>query len=173
MNGLDYSRHDGEAAITMMDDIADLYIDAHSGNPGEEDELFSRPSFISRTGSQARKPGFELVTATSDGALTGFSFGYPIPAGQWWSECTPPPRDVLDSAKFAVIELDVRQGLRGQGVGKRLLGTLLDGRAEKFATLAATPGSPAHAMYLRWGWSTAGEFCTPPVMDAMIIALRG
>jgi GNAT superfamily N-acetyltransferase len=171
MNGPDYRRHDGEAAITMMEDIADLYIDAHSANPDEEDELFSRPSFIARTGSQARKPGFELVTATSDGALAGFSFGYPIPAGQWWSECTSPPQEVLDSAKFAVIELDVRQGLRGQGVGKRLLGTLLDGRAETFATLAATPGSPAHAMYLRWGWSKAGEFRTPPVMDAMIIAL--
>jgi GNAT superfamily N-acetyltransferase len=131
------------------------------------------PQLHRRTGSQARKPGFELVTATSDGALAGFSFGYPIPAAQWWSDCTPPPREVLDSAKFAVIELDVRQSWRGEGVGKELLGTLLDGRAEKFATLAATPGSPAHAMYLRWGWSKAGEFCTPPVMDAMIIGLGG
>lgn len=161
----------GETAA-ILDDLASAYIDAHSGNPGEDHELFSRSSFISRTSSQAQKPGFELVAAFSGSALVGFSFGYPFREGQWWSDCTPPTREVLDASKFAVIELGVRRGFQGQGIGKRLLEELLSNRTEKFATLAATPGSMAHAMYLRWGWHTVGVFETPPVMDAMIIAMK-
>lgn len=165
-------RRSGEQTVAMMDDIVSIYIDAHSGNPDEDDELFSRSSFISRTDSQARKPGFELVTAISDGDLVGFSFGYPFPAGQWWADCSPPSREVLDSSKFAVIELDIRREFQSQGIGRRLLEGLLSGRTEKFATLAATPGSRAQAMYIRWGWNTVGVFETPPIMDAMLIAMR-
>ena len=171
MTGLALIRHDGDETAAMLEEIADLYTDAHAGNPGEDDELFSRASFLARTTSQARKPGFELVTATSDGTLAGFSFGYTIPAGQWWAECPPPPREILDSPKFAVIELDVRPARQGQGIAKKLLQALLDGREEKFATLAATPDSPAQAMYLRWGWITIARFDTPPVMDAMLTPL--
>jgi GNAT superfamily N-acetyltransferase len=88
-------------------------------------------------------------------------------------DCTRPAREVLDAKKFAVIDLAVRRDFQGKGIGKRLLGELLSGRTETFATLAATPGSMAHAMYIRWGWHTAGVFETPPVMDAMLIALKG
>ena len=172
MTGPALARHDGETTAAMLEEIADLYTDAHAGNPGEDDELFSRASFLTRTTSQARKPGFELVTASSDDMLAGFSFGYTIPAGQWWAECPPPPREVLDSPKLAVIELDVRPTWQRQGIAKKLLQMLLDGRAEKFATLAATPDSPAQAMYLRWGWTTVARFDTPPVMDAMLIRLE-
>jgi|SRR5215469_4633086 len=165
-------RHSGGQTVTMLDDLASTYIDAHSVNPDEHDELFSQSSFISRTNIQARKPGFELVTAVSNSSLVGFSFGYTFPAGEWWADSTRPTQDVLDASKCAVIELDVRRAFQGQGIGKRLLRELLSGRAEKFATLAATPGSMAHAMYIRWGWHTVGVFETPPVMDAMLIALK-
>lgn len=166
-------RRSGEQAGAMIDDIASAYIDAHSGNPDEDDDLFSRSNFISRTSSQVRKPGFDLVAAISDGVLVGFSFGYPFHEGQWWSDCTPPVVEVLNAPKFAVIELAVRRDFQGQGIGKRILGELLSGRTESFATLAATPGSMAHAMYIRWGWHTVGVFETPPIMDAMLIALAG
>jgi GNAT superfamily N-acetyltransferase len=165
-------RCSSEQTVAMMDDIASIYTDAHSGNPDEDDELFSRPSFITRTKSQARKPGFELVAAISNGSLIGFSFGYSFPAGQWWTDCTPPTQEVLDAAKFAVIELDVRRKFQSQGIGKRLLEELLSERSEKFATLAATPGSKAQTMYIRWGWQTVGVFETPPIMDAMLVAMR-
>ena len=147
--------HTGGQVLAMLADIADLYIAAHSGNPGESDELFSRPSFVTRTSEQAREPGFDLVTATVDSTLVGFSFGYLFGPGRWWADCTPLPQDVLTSSKFAVIELDVRKDYRGQGLGRKLLEELLKGRPEQFATLAATPGSQAHWMYLRWGWHKA------------------
>lgn len=164
-------RHSGEQAVAMLEDLAGTYIDAHAGNADEDDKLFSRPSFISRTNNQAQRPGFELVAAVSDGALVGFSFGYPFAPGQWWADCTPPSQEVLETSKFAVIELDVRRRFQSRGIGKRLLGELLSGRTEKFATLAATSGSIAHAMYIRWGWHKVGVFETPPAMDAMLIAI--
>ena len=66
-----------------------------------------------------------------------------------WSDSTPPPGEVLESSKFAVIELDVRRSHRGQGLGGKLLEKLLEDRPEKYATLAAIPNSLAHGMYVR------------------------
>lgn len=171
MTEITFERHSGKQALANLEDMADLYIDARSESPDEHDEMFSRPSFIARTDKQARETGFELVTANSDAGLVGFSFGYTFRPGVWWGDATPPPREILDSGKLAVIELDVRKSYQRQGIGKRLIQELLAGRKEKYATLAATPDSPAHSMYLRLGWHKIGEFVTPPVMDAMIIPL--
>lgn len=165
-------RLSGEQTRAVLDDIADVYIDAHSGNADEDDEMFSRPSFISRTESQAQMAGFELITATSENTVIGFSFGYQFSPGQWWSDCTPPTQEILDSTKFAVIELSVRRGCQGRGIGKKLFTELLAHRDEDFATLAATPGSQAYAMYERWGWNRVGTFETPPIMDALGIRLK-
>jgi hypothetical protein len=173
MTEIIFERHSGEQMPAMLEDITDLYMEIHSENPDEHDELFSRPSFTARTNSQARKAGFEVITATSGDILVGFSFGYPFPPGQWWADCTPPTYEVLDSSKFAVIELDVRRTYRRKGTGKKLLEELLSGRSEKFATLAATSGSMAYAMYIRWGWRKVGLFETPPVMDALLVPLKG
>lgn len=173
MTEVTLERHSGAQMLAMLEGIADLYDEIRSEDPSESDPLFSRASFVARTGSQAREPGFELITAIAAGTTAGFSFGYPFPPGGWWADCPPPPQEVLSSSKFAVIELDVRKSHRGQGLAKRLLENLLAGRPEKYATLAATPGSQAHAMYLRWGWYKAGVFETPPVMDALLVRLPG
>ena len=46
---------------------------------------------------------------------------------------------------------------------------LLSDRPEPYATLAATVGGDAHAMYLRWGWYIVGRFTDdPPIMDALV-----
>lgn len=164
-------RLSGAQMLARLGAFADLYDEIHSEDPSETDPMFSRPSFVDRTKTQAQAPGFELVTARAGEVLAGFSFGYPFPAGKWWADCPPPPRGILKARKFAVIELDVRQTYRGRGLSKILLTELLAGRAEEYATLAATPGSQAHAMYLRWGWHTAGQFETPPVMEAMVLPL--
>lgn len=166
-----YERRSGAQTLDMLDDIADLYDEIRSEYI-ERHDIFSRASFVTRTDSQARKPGFDLITAASHGLLAGFSFGYPIPSGDWWSECSPPPPDVLNSAKFAVIELDVRKEYRRRGIGKRLLDMLLGSRDEKFATLACLRGSSAQAMYERWGWYKVATFEDLPPMDAMLIPLE-
>jgi GNAT superfamily N-acetyltransferase len=153
----------------MLEEIADLYVEIRS-EYAEQQEIFSRPSFIARTDGQARKEGFELVTVTSRGGLVGFSFGLPILPGSWWADCTPPSPEIIDASKFAVIELDVRKEYREQGIGKKLLGELLGARGEEFATLASIPESPAHAMYIRWGWRKIGVF--DDSMDALLIPLR-
>jgi GNAT superfamily N-acetyltransferase len=171
MTEVTLERHSGAQMLARLDAFADLYDEIHSEDPTETDPMFSRPSFVARTTQQAQEPGFELVTARTGDVLAGFSFGYPFPAGRWWADCPPPPSDVLSARKFAVIELDVRKTHRGQGLSKILLTELLAGRTEEYAILAATPGSQAHAMYLRWGWYTAGQFETPPVMDAMVLPL--
>jgi ribosomal protein S18 acetylase RimI-like enzyme len=168
-----FERHSGEQALAMLEEITDFYEEIHSEDADDEShELFSRPTFITRTTNQALTRGFELVTARLNDALVGFSFGYPLSPGRWWGECTPPPEEVLASSKFAVIELNVRKADRRQGIGKKLIDELLAGRPEKFATLATITGSTANAMYLRWGWYKVGFFLTPPPMDALVIPLR-
>jgi GNAT superfamily N-acetyltransferase len=169
LSELAYNQHSGQQALAMLDEIADLYVEIRSEYT-EHLEIFTRPSFIDRTNDQARGAGFKLVTVTSSDDLVGFSFGLPIPPGSWWSECTAPPPEVLDASKFAVIELDVRKEYRRQGIGKKLLGELLGDRGEEFATLASIPESPAHAMYIRWGWRKVGVF--DDSMEALLIPLK-
>jgi ribosomal protein S18 acetylase RimI-like enzyme len=173
MTDIRFKRHSGDQTLAMLAEITAFYEEVHAEDADDEShELFSRPTFIARTVSQAQTKGFELVTATSNELLVGFSFGYPLSPGRWWGECTPPPEEVLASYKFAVIELNVRKAFRRQGIGKKLLDELLAARPEKFATLATITGSTANAMYLRWGWYKVGVFLTPPPMDALVIPLR-
>lgn len=169
MSELVYKRHSGERMLAMLEDITNLYVDIRSENPDEQYDIYSRSSFVERTTNQARKPGFELVAATLNGFLVGFSFGYPLPPEAWWGDCTPAPQDVLGSSKFAVIELDVHKSYRRQGIAKKLLDMLLGDRTEKFATLAVIPGSIADDMYKRWGWYKIGEFTDS--MEALVIPI--
>jgi GNAT superfamily N-acetyltransferase len=157
--------------IAMLDNVADLYAEIHSGSPEYDYPMYSRPGFLTRTSNQARQPGFELVSMTEDGVLAGFSFGYSFPPGKWWDNCTQMPDNIRDTSKFAVIELDVHSPYRGRGLSRKLLNELLGNRTENYATLAAIPGSQAHSMYLRWGWYKVGEFPNPPVMDALVLPL--
>jgi GNAT superfamily N-acetyltransferase len=171
MSEIMLSRHTGDGALKLLGDLAALYDQVHSERPGDLDPLFSHENFMARTTSQARQEGFVLITARQGILLAGFSFGYPFGRGTWWSDCTPPRQDILGATKFAVIELNVRNEYRGHGLGKNLLNELIADRPEAYATLAAVPGSTAHAMYLRWGWYKAGFFTTPPAMDAMVVPL--
>jgi GNAT superfamily N-acetyltransferase len=174
MTDMAFEHHSGEQALTMLDEIADLYAEIHSENSYHADALFSRSSFVVRTENQAVREGFDLVTARTRGKLAGFSFGLPFSRGGWWADSESPAEDVLGASKFAVIELDVERAYRGKGLGKRLLETLLASRGEDFATLAAMTESSAYTMYIRWGWSKVGEIGGEgPVMDALLIPLRG
>ncbi|MFD0657634.1 GNAT family N-acetyltransferase [Thermocatellispora tengchongensis] len=120
-------------------------------------------------------PGSIWSRPKMDRLWPGSRSGSPWQPSGGGAASTPPPAKVAGVPKLAVIELILRKPYRGQGIGKRLLSTLLDGRAELYATLLSHPEAPAHALYERWGWEVAGT-CRPapdaPVMDIMILARK-
>ncbi|GLZ08738.1 hypothetical protein Acsp03_62040 [Actinomadura sp. NBRC 104412] len=163
--------HGGEAP-QMLDELAGVYVPVYAEPPYNSAPKFSRRRFEDRTRSQMRAPGFRLVTARDGGRLVGFAFGFTMPAGSWWGNASAPPGEVLQERKFAVIELILDREHRGRGTGGALLDKLLEGRAERWATLAAVIGADAYAWYLRRGWRKVAEFrAEPPYSDALVLDL--
>jgi GNAT superfamily N-acetyltransferase len=147
------NRLGGNELDTVFDEIAALYVVAYDepqvpGTVGHIDE------FTQRTRDQATRPGFTLITARdSAGTLAGFSFGYRFEPGQWWRDSPQPPTDILEQVKFAIIELVVREDARGQGLSRRLIQAVTEGRPEPFATLWSDPKDLARSIYDHWGWT--------------------
>lgn len=168
------SAHDRSEALDVLDELADLYEQVYAEPPYNAGPKFSRARFLDRTRDQVLASGVRLLTVRRGPDLVGFAFGFSMMPGAWWANASPPPREVLDADKFAVVELVVSRPERGQGLGRRLLDGLLAGRAERFATLAAVVEADAYGMYLRWGWEKVGEFrVEPPFSDALVLPLRG
>ncbi|NDU77542.1 GNAT family N-acetyltransferase [Actinomadura sp. DSM 109109] len=167
------SAHDRSDALDVLDELADLYEQVYAEPPYDAGSKFSRARFLDRTRGQVLASGFRLLTARRGPVLVGFAFGFSMMPGAWWANASPPPREVLDADKFAVVELVVGRPERGLGLGRRLLEGLAE-RPERFATLAAVVEADAYGMYLRWGWEKAGEFrVEPPFSDALVLPLRG
>lgn len=167
---------DGAALMAMLDEVTDLYRVIRAAGPHASSPLYSRDAFVSRTTAQAGRPGFAATWARAGDELVGFAFGFQMPAGGWWGgNPTMPPPEILDQPKFAVIELNVREDQRGQGIGRRLLDALLAGRPEPYAILTTGPDEPARQMYARWGWrqvGTAQHTPDAPLMDQLVLDLK-
>jgi GNAT superfamily N-acetyltransferase len=151
---LEFRRYDGSGALAMLDTLTEVYLAGYAGEPDAGDPLYSRQAFTERTTRQAREDGFALLTGSVDGELAGYTFGCPQAPGQWPSgPCDPePPAGIVQSARFFVVELIVRQPFRGRGYARVLMDGLLAGRPEPFAALTANPDRFPRDMYLRWGW---------------------
>lgn len=172
-----FHRGDGVAAAAMLDEMADLYREVYAEPPYNSGPLWHEDAFRDRTRRQVDARGFACVWARHDSFyLAGFAFGFTMPRGAWWSgvSADPPPDEVLAGEKFAVIELIVARPWRGRGVGRQLLGMLLEGRREPYAMLTAVPDAPARQIYDHWGWRQAGRAqhtADAPVMDQLILEL--
>lgn len=132
--------------------------------------------FVERMNSQLGHPHFRLIAAFDDDQVAGFSYGYQFPTDRWWRGArTNPPDDVAAGTKFAVIEIVVDRPFRGQRIAKQLMDQLLMDQIENWGVLLAKPGSLAHGMYQRWGWTIVGEVQSYPhwpVDDALVINLN-
>ncbi|MFC9976175.1 GNAT family N-acetyltransferase [Spirillospora sp. NPDC127200] len=172
MPDIDFQALDGHRTLDVLDDLADLYVRVHTEPPYNSAPKFSRDRFVDRTREQAMASGFALITGRCDGELVGFAFGFSMMPGAWWANASPPPAKVLRASKFALVEFVVAKAWRGQGAGRHLLGALLEGRAEEYATLAAVVDADAYGLYLRWGWRKVAEFrVEPPYSDALVLPL--
>ncbi|MFI7642936.1 GNAT family N-acetyltransferase [Nonomuraea sp. NPDC049400] len=163
-----------EAVLSKL--YADTYETIYSEPPYNLSPPYTQAQFVERSASQAQRPGFELVSAEDGPDLAGFCFGLTFEPGRWWRGATSEaPADVLDFPKLAIIELILLKEYRGRGLGKQLMDELLADRVEQYATLAAHPDAPAHAMYERWGWRIVGKSQPAPdgpALDIMVLDLR-
>jgi ribosomal protein S18 acetylase RimI-like enzyme len=143
--------------LRRLDDVVSVYGEAM----GYRAELLqTRRGYI---GAHARRAGFRAVaTLTTDGRLAGFGYGYTSGPGQWWHDQV---RSALDDAErrrwlthcFEVVELHVRPGAQGHGVGARQLRALL-AMADGETVLLSTPeadeqASRAWRLYRRFGFA--------------------
>ncbi|MEU4832327.1 GNAT family N-acetyltransferase [Streptosporangium sp. NPDC023615] len=176
MTDIEYRCLTGEAAAEVLnEEYVGLYQENYSEPPYLSGPLYSTDRYAERTGRQVKSPGFVLVSARSGPTLVGFSFGLTFEADRWWGgETTPPPAEIANSRKFAVIELNVRRGYRRVGIGRRLLETLLAQQDAPYATLLSDPQAPAYDMYRRWGWKVIGPVRPAPdarPYDALVLEL--
>jgi GNAT superfamily N-acetyltransferase len=175
---LEISRHTGEDAWTMRDELVDVHADARTDLLGQP--FYTPERFAERLENYVRAPGFDLVAGRLDGQLIGYAFGSPLPVNTaWWDgleDATDPDIAVETPRRtFAFRELLVRRTHQRRGYAQRLHDELLLHRPEERATLLVRSDNPARALYLRWGWYTVGfmrPFPDSPHFEAMVKPLR-
>jgi ribosomal protein S18 acetylase RimI-like enzyme len=134
----------------------------------QERTLPGREAIMER---HAASPGFRGLTASIDGQLAGFTYGFHGETGQWWhdmvaaalatrSGLTAPPGEGTGPGRtgpggwlddsFEVAELHVLPLRQGNGIGRALLLSLTDGRPERTAVLS-TADAPTRARRLYRG----------------------
>lgn len=129
-------------------------------------------------------PGFGLVLAHAGDELVGFAYGRTLAMDtKWWDNFLEPvPAEVTTERPdrtFAVIDFGVQRSWRGQGLGRRLLDTLLADRPEERATLAVEPAADnSQGFYRHLGWQLVGrlrgaEGDTAPFFDIYALPLLG
>lgn len=108
------------------------------------------------------QPDFRGLLARSErGDPVAMTFGVRSRPGMWWHdrvahEVGKDHPALVDA--FAVVELAVREGWRGQGLGARLLAALLASQPCARAVLsAAATNHGAQRFYLRHGWTYMHE----------------
>ncbi|NJP32039.1 GNAT family N-acetyltransferase [Micromonospora thermarum] len=143
-----------EEAQPLVDQLVDIYLDAHA-NDGP---LYNAERYRKQLAAHMPWPGWELVTATVDGDLVGYIYGFPLaPDTRWWDGIQEPvPAGFTEETgqrTFAVSELLVRRAWQRRGIARALHDELMSSRTEERATLLVRPDNVvALQAYKRWGW---------------------
>jgi ribosomal protein S18 acetylase RimI-like enzyme len=109
------------------------------------------------------RPGFSLVVGREDGDIVGLAWGYVGDRGQYWSDWVSSgvPASVAREwigGHFEVAELLVAPDHRRHGVGRSLLGALLERTTASRALLTVRDSAlAAHALYASSGWIAIGR----------------
>jgi ribosomal protein S18 acetylase RimI-like enzyme len=122
-----------------------------------------RPEFVVQRRqimqSHVTRPGLVAVLARAEGDLVGFGYGYRGRDGDWWHDVVagalgrPRAREWLTDS-FELAELHVHPDWHGQGIGRRILTTVLDSAVGRTVVLSTHDReSPARRLYRSVGFT--------------------
>jgi ribosomal protein S18 acetylase RimI-like enzyme len=168
--GLRLVRWSARDLSAHLDEVMAVYAEA-MGYPRSVTE--SRRGFVA---SHAHREGFRAVaTVDPAGRVAGFSYGYSSHPGQWWHEqvrsglvaehgSTDYSSWFADA--FELVELHVRPGHQGRGLGQGQLLALLAGLPHHTVLLSTPEGqSRAWRLYGRMGFQDVLRHYTFPGDD--------
>ncbi len=135
------------------DDVLDVYAEAMDVPSGT---ARARRGIVN---THLQQDGLRAVAAQdAQGRLVGIAYGYLGAPGQWWHDQVRAAVSDEQAAEwleasFEVCELHVRPAHQGTGLGRALLGQLLDGVPARTAVLT-TPDADTRArrFYRAGGW---------------------
>jgi GNAT superfamily N-acetyltransferase len=157
-------RHDSDA-LRIVDGLSALYARVFSAPPWNkahpEGVTGLAAGFARRMRHDVNRPGFRLLVTGTAPDLTGFASGWITQAPFRTDRAYPKAAANLGAQRveellvgaFEVDELAVRAGMRGTGLGRRLLGELIADAPDGRAWLLTWRGAPdTVAFYRRIGW---------------------
>ncbi len=107
----------------------------------------------------AGRQGFRaVVDLETTGMLAGFAYGYRGAPGQWWHDLVAEALGPLASERwlppghFELVELHVRRGLWGRGIGGRLHDALLAAEPGPAVLSTQQDNKRALSLYAGRGW---------------------
>ncbi|WP_240634403.1 MULTISPECIES: hypothetical protein [Streptomyces] len=155
----------------LREDLADLYVESSTTEPGEE--FSGRQEFLSRLERDVQLPGFDMLVAEAQ-SLTGCVFGFPVPRdGSWWEGFDGPMPQNLEQLTasghvFAILETVVHPHQHAHGLARRLQERLLaDHQSSLGVTLVDQSARSACAAFKDWGWQEAGQIHRLPGPTAL------
>lgn len=142
-----------------VDDVVAVYkaafLDLFESNP----DRAARDRQVHVGGHLARDDIRGAMALDPAGTLVGFCYAAPGRPGSWWHDVVtravgPTLAEEWLSDVLEVVELHVRPAHQGDGLGRRLLRTVLDGASQRTTALSALddPTLPARHLYAAEGY---------------------
>lgn len=106
----------------------------------------------------ASRPGYRaLVAIREDRSVAGMAYGYHGSPGQWWHDAVVQVLDRDRASKwlgdsYELVEAAVAPAHQGGGIGRTLIGALLESRPEATCVLSTRTDSRAHELYRQLGF---------------------
>ncbi|MEU5943755.1 GNAT family N-acetyltransferase [Micromonospora sp. NPDC047548] len=154
VEGLQLRHYNAEEAQELVDQLVEVYLDAHA----DDGPLYNEQRYRHQLALHMPRAGWELVTTTIGGELVGYIYGFPLAADtRWWEGIQEPiPAGFTEEngkRTFAISELVVRRARQRRGVARMLHDELLSRRTEVRSTLLVRPNNTvAYHAYRSWGW---------------------
>ncbi|WDZ84395.1 GNAT family N-acetyltransferase [Micromonospora cathayae] len=152
--------YDSEQAQKILEDLVRVYLEIHATppTPFQNEDRYRR-----QLAGHLTNPGWKLVTATENGELIGYAYGFPLPPHtRWWEGLQTPVPDGFTAEDgrrtFAISEIMVRLPWRRQGVARMLHEALVSDVEGRRMTLLVEPDNlPARTAYTRWGYREVAD----------------